>query len=324
MFPWFGTLKAQGDAAALMAEAKFQGFIDARNRLYLQVASVYYPLYELKEFIKIEEENVRILETYKSIVTLKFENGTGSMVDVLRVDIMLNDAQSNLVILRSKEKPLAIAFNKLLNRTDEEPVIISDTLVTEPISVDYRRDSLIASNPRLRAIDLRLKAGEASELAAQNLGKPRLGIGLDYVVVGERTDMSMPDNGKDIIMPMVSVSLPIVRNKYKASVREAQLMQESYKHEKQQVANSLFSDYEMALFEIQQQLQLLELYKEQVQTTRQSLNLLYSFYSNYGREFEEVLRMQQELLKYRKLRASALVNYHVAFARVNYLTSKEL
>jgi outer membrane protein, heavy metal efflux system len=25
MFPWFGTLKAQGDAAALMAEAKYQG-----------------------------------------------------------------------------------------------------------------------------------------------------------------------------------------------------------------------------------------------------------------------------------------------------------
>ncbi|MDZ7774712.1 MAG: hypothetical protein U5L09_03395 [Bacteroidales bacterium] len=34
MFPWFGTLKARGDAAALRAEARFQEFLEARNRLY--------------------------------------------------------------------------------------------------------------------------------------------------------------------------------------------------------------------------------------------------------------------------------------------------
>jgi hypothetical protein len=28
MFPWFGTLKKQGNAAALMAEAKYQSFLD--------------------------------------------------------------------------------------------------------------------------------------------------------------------------------------------------------------------------------------------------------------------------------------------------------
>ena len=34
MFPWFGTLKAQGNAAALMAEAKYQSFLDARKQLF--------------------------------------------------------------------------------------------------------------------------------------------------------------------------------------------------------------------------------------------------------------------------------------------------
>jgi outer membrane protein, heavy metal efflux system len=47
MFPWFGTLKAQGDAAALLAEAKYQSFLDARNQLFYQVAAAYHPLYEL-------------------------------------------------------------------------------------------------------------------------------------------------------------------------------------------------------------------------------------------------------------------------------------
>lgn len=71
MFPWFGTLRAQGNAAALMAEAKYQAFLDARNRLYYQVAAAYYPLYELNQWKEIERENIEILESYKTITNKK-------------------------------------------------------------------------------------------------------------------------------------------------------------------------------------------------------------------------------------------------------------
>ena len=57
MFPWFGTLSFQEEAASLSAEAKYQEFLDARNKLYYQVAASYYPLYELEKLISIEEES---------------------------------------------------------------------------------------------------------------------------------------------------------------------------------------------------------------------------------------------------------------------------
>ena len=322
MFPWFGTLKAQGNVAALMAEAKFQNFIDARNRLYFQVASAYYPLYELKDFVRIEQENISILESYKTIATQKFKNGTGTMVDVLRVDIMLKDAQTNLSILRDKEKPLLTTLNKLLNRSENEPVQISDTLKSVILLDNYRKDSLIVANPKLKALDLKLQASQAAEIVAQKQGLPKLGIGLDYVLVGERTDISMPDNGKNVLMPMVSISIPIFRAKYNASVKESQLMQESYTLQKQEVTNTLFSEYEMVLFQVQQQLQLISLYQQQIQTSQQSLNLLFTSYGNSGKEFEEALRMQQQLLKYQKMSATALVQYHIAVEKINYITSK--
>lgn len=322
MFPWFGTLKAQGNVAALMAEAKFQNFIDARNRLYFQVASAYYPLYELKDFVRIEQENISILESYKTIANQKFKNGTGTMVDVLRVDIMLKDAQTNLSILRDKEKPLLTTLNKLLNRSENEPVQISDTLKSVILLDNYRKDSLIVANPKLKALDLKLQASQAAEIVAQKQGLPKLGIGLDYVLVGERTDISMPDNGKNVLMPMVSISIPIFRAKYNASVKESQLMQESYTLQKQEVTNTLFPEYEMVLFQVQQQLQLISLYQQQIQTSQQSLNLLFTSYGNSGKEFEEVLRMQQQLLKYQKMSATALVQYHIAVEKINYITSK--
>jgi outer membrane protein TolC len=327
MFPWFGTLRAQGNAAALMAEAKYQAFLDARNRLYYQVAAAYYPLYELNQWKEIERENIEILESYKTIGTKKFENGEGPMVDVLRVDIMLKEAQTNLEILSKKEKPLRVTFNNLLNRNESEEVEVSEILPTPVLESDYRKDSLFDSNPVLEELDLKIASSEASEKVAYKQGLPKFGLGLDYVLVGDRTDlasdMAAPqDNGKNAMMPMVSISIPIFRSKYKAAVKEAQLMQESYSLQKEDFANILTSSYEMAWFEIQQQQELLELYDQQIQETNQALNLLFTAYGNSGNEFEEVLRMQQQLLKYEKMKATAETQYQIALAKLNYLTAK--
>lgn len=322
MFPWFGTLKAQEDAATLMAEAKYQEFLDARNKLFYQVAAAYYPLYELKRLVEIENENISILTSYKEIASVKFQNGKGAMVDVLRVDIMLKDAATNLSILEQKKKPLETRFNTLLNRQEDEKIIVQDSLYVENLPVTYRRDSLLTSNPLLDELDLKIKASEAQELAATKQGMPKIGVGLDYVIVGQRTDMSVPDNGQNVLMPMVTMSLPIFRGKYKAAQKEAQLMQESYALQKEDAVNRLTSTYEMIWFEIQKQLDQIKLYEKQITTSQQSLNLLFTAYGNSGKDFEEVLRMQQQILKYQKMKATALSDYYIAIAELDYITAK--
>jgi outer membrane protein TolC len=78
----------------------------------------------------------------------------------------------------------------------------------------------------------------------------------------------------------------------------------------------------MIWFDIQKQIELIQLYEEQIQESRQSLNLLFSAYSNSGKDFEEVLRMQQQILKYQKMKATALSEYHIALANLDYITAK--
>lgn len=322
LFPWFGTLEAKGDAAALMAAAKYQAFLEARNKLWFDVEAAYYPLYELQQMQEIERENIEILESYKNIATRKFENGAAPMVDVLRVDIMLKDSRTNLEILNEKEHALVSTFNNLLNRNENEDVIVADTLLATDIEIDAVKDSLLMRNPTINALDLKTRASKANEIVAQKQGLPNIGVGLDYVVVGEPSGMSVGDAGKDVLMPMVSVSIPLFRKKYDAAEKEAQFMQESYTLQKENVLNSLSSEFDRVLFEISQQLDLLELYREQITTTQQSLNLLFSAYGNSGNEFEEVLRMQQKLLQYEKLMAKAMAQYHTAAARLDYITAK--
>lgn len=320
MFPWFGTLKASGDVATLNAEAQYQVFLDARSKLYYQVAAAYYPLYELDKWIVLESENAEILESYKTIATTRFENDQGTLVDVLRVDIMLKDALTNLEILRKKKQPLETSFNKLLNREEHAEVVVTDSLLVTDLAVN--RDSLIANNPVLNELEIRLEASKKQEVLAEKQGLPKLGVGLDYVIVSERSDMSVPDNGQNALLPMVTVGIPIFRGKYKSAKKEAQLMQDSYSLQKEDRINQLISGYEMADFDRVKQMELLKLYDEQIAETQQVLNLLISAYGNSGIAFEEVLRTQQQLLKYKKMKATAMMDYHVAVAKLNYLTNR--
>ncbi len=77
----------------------------------------------------------------------------------------------------------------------------------------------------------------------------------------------------------------------------------------------------MALFELKQQVDYINLYDRQIAESKQMLTLLLSAYGNAGQDFEEVLRVQQKLLKYQKQMATALKVYHIKMAELNYLTA---
>ncbi|WP_445954901.1 TolC family protein [Yeosuana sp.] len=321
MFPWFGTLKAQKNATTLMAESKYQAFLNTKNQLYSQVATAYYPLYELLKLKDIEQENIKILESYKNIANAKFENGKGSLVDVLRVDIMIKDAQTNLAILTKKEPALTSWLNSILNRKYNEKIVISKDLQIMELPMEYRKDS-ITTNPILQELELKKQASEVAIEVARKQGLPKLGLGLDYVLVGKGMN-NFPDSGKDIIMPMVSVSLPIFRKKYNAATKEAKLMQESYAFQKEAYENKLNGTYYKLVFELEKERDLLKLYEGQVITLSKSLNLLFAYYSNANKDFEEVLRMQQELLKYQKMQLSSTSTFYIKLAELDYLTAKQ-
>ena len=321
MFPWFGTLKAQKNVAALLADSKYQAFLNTKNQLFSQVAAVYYPLYELQNLKIIEQENIKILESYQKIASAKFENGKGNLVDILRVDIMIKDAQTNLEILNKKEPALTSWFNSILNRKYNEQVVVLKEIEVVELPLQYRKDS-ISQNPLLIELDLKKQASNAAVEVARKQGLPKLGVGVDYVIVDKGMNNST-DSGKDVIMPMVTLSLPIFRKKYTAATSEAKLMEVSYSFQKTAVENKLNGTYYKLIFELEKEKDLLHFYSNQVFTLSKSLNLLFSYYSNANKDFEEVLRMQQELLKYKKLKLASTSAFYVKLAELDYLTAKQ-
>ena len=131
-----------------------------KNKLFYQISAAYYPLIELERLVEIEKENIGILSSYKDIASVKFQNGKGAMVDVLRVDIMLKDASTNLSILEQKEQPLETRFNKLLNRAENTTIVIEDSLSLVSLSSAYGKDTMLISNPLITALELKIQASK--------------------------------------------------------------------------------------------------------------------------------------------------------------------
>lgn len=321
MLPWFGTLRIQGDVATILPEVKYKEFLDARNSLYNQVSAVYYPLLETYELIEIEKENLQILKTYKSIATSTFENGKGSLTDALRVDIMNTSAETNLEVLNQKIKSANARLNSLLGRDYDSPIEITERLTVPDSPYQASIDS-IQHNPLLESLDLKIQAGELKQKLAIKQGLPNLGAGVDYVMVDKLNDMALVDNGKNVLMPTVTMSIPIFRKKYNAAKKEALLLTEAYQAKKQDVSNNLYGSFYRFKVEMDIQLDLISSFDKQIQTSKQTLELLYSSYANSGEDFEEVLRLQQQLLEYRKMKIKASVAYYAAEAQLNYLTAK--
>ena len=323
MFPWFGTLAAKENAANLMAEASFQKYVDTKNEVFLNIKKMYAELYELNQMIQLEEKNLQILDTYRDLSLSKFKSGKGAMVDVVRIDIKRSESSTNIQLLKDQNQPLQIGFNSMLNRDINEIINIPDFLPVDDIEISMNRDSLFATNPKLLQLEKQKASYEAQQIIAKKEGYPMIGLGVDYSIISKRDVPDLEMNGQDAIMPMVTLTLPIFRKKYKAAQKEAALMVQATTYEKQAVENNLQASYSMANYNLLKTKRLKDLYKNQLESTNQAIKLLLAAYSNSGTDFEEILSMNQDLLMLETATVTANKNEFTAQSQIDYLLSKE-
>jgi len=323
MFPWFGTLSSKENAANLMAEAAFQNYVDNRNEIFFDVKSMYAELYELNRMIELEEQNLTILNTYKELAITKFKNGKGAMVDVIRIDIKRNESITNIQLLKDKNLPLQVTFNNILNRGVDEIINIPSSLSVGLNDYSISNDSLFIINPKLVKLDKQRESLEAEKIVAKKEGYPMIGLGLDYSIISKREVANLDMNGQDAIMPMLTVTLPIFRKKYKAAQKEVEFMLQATEYQQESVKNSLVSSFKIAKYDLEKAEKLIDLYKDQTGRTKQAIKLLLSTYSNSNTDFEEILRMNQDLLMYQTATATETKNQFTAQSKIDYLLSKE-
>jgi len=318
--PWFGLLNAKKQSATFMANATKSEINFLKRQLSLNVKLAYYELYTLQQKYTILKQHLDILDTYEKLALSELENNRGTMVDVLNIKMKKNTLQQQYQAIAKDLNSRKITFNLLLNKPVTTEIVLLDSLTIQENYL-FMTPENIAMNPKLQQLESLENALQQSEIVAKKEGNPSVGFGLDYVLVAERSGISMPDNGKDIIMPMITVSIPLFNKRHIAKQKQLQLEQEAISQTKITVKSQLLMAFEQALNTLKNAKESMQTQNENRLQAEQAKEVILAAYQTAKMDFEQLLAIDQLELSFKLQRIMDMQTYFNNSAIIEFLTA---
>jgi len=320
MMPWFGSITSRENYVSSLADAKFEDIVIAKRKLVASVSQSYYNLYAIKAKQDVLIENIALLKIYEILALTSVEVGKASAVNVLRLQMRQNELDQLKQVLEQEYLAERTLFNNILNRDKAIEVEVSNTL-TIPYNEDIIDFDSLKLHPELIKYDKIYESVTQSELLNQKNSAPMIGFGLDYIAVEKRPDMDFGGNGKDIFMPMVSISIPIFNKKYKSQTKQNKLKQQEITFEKQDRLNRLETLLDKAK---NGRVSAKISYNTQEKNLIQAKNaeeILMKSYETGTINFNDVLDIQELQLKFQINQIKAVQQYYLQTTIINYLSN---
>jgi len=330
MFPWFGTLKAAKDEMSLMAKAKFELFQDAKLQVFYDVKRNWYDLQRVSENIQFSEKSLSLLQTIERLALVRFQAGPTAMqgksmrspagvtglADLYRIQIETGDLENNIALLKTMQKTMEAKFNAFLNRPSETRIYLPDKLLPDSIglAIPALTDSMLSLNPMLGMLAYEQQSLEARKKMVTQMGLPTFGFGLNYSVISKNSTSTSPMNGRDMIMPMATLTLPVYRWKYNAMKTETELLKSASRQNYLSTANALHTEYYEAVQLFRDGQRRIKLYNGQSKLTQKTLDIMLTSFSTGETGLTDILRIRQQLLDYEFKQIEALADYNTAIA----------
>ena len=186
-FPWFGTLRARGEQAAVEADAALARFYAERNRVFADVKKAYSEYAFLGESIEIVASQGEVLSFMEDVVSSRLSLGLAGEADLLRIAIERTKLQDRLDSLTQMRPALAAGLNEALGRgVDEEPPWPQEAEFPPPLPADAEiLAGVRAQNPELAVFDHLVEGRRKQAVLAKKKGRPDFTLGIEYVSVSK-------------------------------------------------------------------------------------------------------------------------------------------
>jgi len=242
--------------------------------------------------------------------------GGSSLADLYRIQIEEGDLENNVALLKNQQNTLVAQFNSYLNRPVTFPVSLPDTLIADSLDISLLAvsDSMLVNNPMLGMLQYEQKSLDSRKKMVTRMGFPMIGLGVNYSVISKNEMITTSMNGKDMIMPMVTLTLPIYRRKYRAMQSEADIQKTATAQNYSASANSLKTEYYQAVQLYQDAQRRIDLYGSQSLLAGRSLDIMLKSFAVSGSGLTDVLRIRQQTLDYDYKKVEALADYNTAVA----------
>lgn len=317
MLPWFGTISARENYASSIAEAQYVDIAIAKRKLSLSVSQSYYKLYAIRAKQLILDENIELLQTYERLALTSLEVGKASAVDVLRLQIRQNELVQQKEVLEQGFQAEQTLFNNLLNREENMSVDVVEEMMIPDVDPLVLNENL-QINPELIKYDKLYESVEQSELLNQKESGPMVGFGVQYI--NQENSPMITSSFKDMVMPMLSISIPIFNNKYKSVTRQNELKQLEIKFQKEDRLNKLETLLAQGFYNRNATRIKFNVQTDNLKQAIDAEEILMKNYETGTIDFNDVLDVQELQLKFQINLIDSIKGYFTEYALINYLT----
>ncbi len=317
-FPWFGTKKAEREMAKSSAEVRQYDIELSERDLLYKVKEAYYNLYEKLSITAILKENKQILMSYENMALAALENNNATFTDVSLIRVQKNELHSKMFQNYNETEALNKNFNRLLQRDIDLLVNIPDSLKITDILIGK---VVIDNHPSLDKIDQLNKVLDFENDLIAKENTPAIGLGLDYIIVNENDNANITDNGKDIILPTFSFSIPIFNKDYKSKNNQIKIRQNQIISEKINQKRLLEMALEEALLLFNNSVLSVVAAQKNKEEIQHAINITLKAYETGILNYENIIGLQLKKIKYQLMEIVATKNAFIAKATTEYLTN---
>ncbi len=322
-FPWIGKLELRGDAAAQAARAERHRYEAERLKLFRRVKDAYYEYAWLDQAARITRRNLDLLTQIEQVARQAYEGDRASYADVIRAQVEHGKLSDRLESLEDLRGPIAARLNAALNRPPGAP--LGNVRPDDAGSVELDDQRLAARleehNPELAALAREAERAEREVDLARKAYFPDVTLGVDYIDTGDSIGGRHPDDdGKDPVVAMASINLPIWWDKLAAGVREAKRRRAAVVSERRQRANDLQAELKMALYDYRDAKRKIGLYRDTlIPQARQALESSRTAFSAGKAAFADAVDAERVLLEFELSYERARADRAQALARIEEL-----
>ena len=254
---------------------------------------------------------------------LPMAGSSSGLTAILQIRLQIKELESTLQQLEANKEVLRYQFQQLLNRPMEADLVLPTTWERAqlPLAKQDYLEKIKESNPMLGMFASEQMAFTQQAKMAKLEGKPMLGAGVNYMAFTSRLENGMPMGGEDMVMPMVTLSLPIYRKKISSKIKQADYLKNGAAMQQEETTNQLTLQWASAFRDWEESERLLNLYEAQVALVEQQLQVMETTFAGGNLSLAEVLQTQQLLLDYRSKKLNALYQQHQSLAQLDALHS---
>lgn len=254
---------------------------------------------------------------------LPMAGSSSGLTVILQIRLQIKELESSLEQLEANKEVLRYQFQQLLNRPIESDLVLPTAWERAqlPLAKQDYLEKIKESNPMLGMYASEQMAFSQQAKMAKLEGKPMLGAGVNYMAFTSRIENGMPMGGEDMVMPMVTLSLPIYRKKISSKIKQADYLKNGAAMQQEETTNQLTLQWANAFRDWEESERLLNLYEAQVALVEQQLQVMETTFAGGNLALAEVLKTQQLLLDYRSKKLNALYQQHQSLAQLDALHS---